>query len=103
MINKIIEEAIVAGIPITCEYNIGEGFTYIVSDFYKSGTVSIKEVEGSLIATARYNQNTEIFSVFDIVDLNYEWWEKSKERYIGWEKPTPLWQSLYEKFNIGWK
>lgn len=53
MINQIIEESIKIGIPIKCEYIPNRGFVYEIDDFYKSGSVSIEEERGKLIAATR--------------------------------------------------
>jgi len=100
MINKIIEESIKIGIPIKCEYVPSRGFVYEVDDFYKSGTISIEEEGGKLIATARYNEKTEINEPKDIVNLNYEWWCFSKDRFNGWRKPSETWEKLFDMYGL---
>jgi hypothetical protein len=100
MINKIIEESIKIGIPIRCEYVIDRGFVYEIDGFYKSDTISIEEQNGILIATARYNEKTEINTPEDIVKLNYKWWEYSKDRYDGWKYPSKNWKNLYDIYGI---
>ena len=100
MINKIIEESIKIGIPIKCEYVPNRGFVYEIDDFYKSGTISIEEEEGKLIATARYNEKTEINEPKDIVNLNYEWWNFSKDRFDGWRKPSETWKKLFDMHGL---
>jgi len=100
MINKIIEESIKIGIPIKCEYVPNRGFVYEVDGFYKSGTISIEEENGKLIATSRYNKKTEIKSPKDIVKLNYEWWDFSKDRFDGWKVPNDTWKKLFDMHDL---
>jgi len=100
MINKIIEDSIKIGIPIKCEYVPNRGFVYEIDNFYKSGTISIEEENGKLIATARYNEKTEIVEPKDIVNLNYQWWQYSKDRYEGWKYPLEIWSRLFKIFEL---
>lgn len=82
LINPIIEASIRIGIPVKCEYVLDRGFIYTIDGFYKSDGVSIETEDGKLIATARYNEKTEINKLEDIVALNYEWWEYSRDKFI---------------------
>ena len=54
MINPILEQSILLGIPIKCEFVPNRGFVYEIDGFYKSDTVSSEMVDGKLIAHARY-------------------------------------------------
>ena len=100
MISKIIEESIKIGIPIKCEFVPSRGFVYEVDGFYKSGTISIEEVDGKLIATARYNETTEINEPKDIVELNFEWWNFSKDKFDGWREPSENWKRLFDMYEL---
>lgn len=100
MINKIIKESIKVGIPIRCEYILNRGFVYEVTGFYKSDIISIEEQDGFLIASCRYGKKTQINEPKDIVQLNYEWWNYSKDRFDGWAYPSITWKKLFEKFDI---
>ena len=100
MINPIIEQSILLGIPIKCEFVPNRGFVYEIDGFYKSDTVSIEMVDGKLIAHARYDEKTEILEPRDIVVLNHEWWEFSKDKYDGWKEPSSTWKALFEKFEL---
>jgi len=100
MINKIIEESIKIGIPIKCEFVPNRGFVYEVDDFYKSGSITIEEEDGKLIAMARYNEKTEITKPEDIVQLNHRWWDYSKDRFEGWRHPNPTWEKLFDMFEL---
>jgi len=102
MINKIIEDSISVGIPIKCEFVPNRGFVYEVDDFYKSGSITIEEENGKLIATARYNEKTEIEDPKDIVALNYEWWNYSKDRFDGWKEPSENWKRLFDVYGINY-
>lgn len=62
--------------------------------FYKSGSVKIYADSNYIYALARYNEITELnyTNPFDsLVNLNYEWWQKSKSRYEGWSQPNSDW------------
>lgn len=100
--NKIIEECIKIGICVKCEYIHNSGFVYEIDGFYKSGTISIEEIDGKLIATARYNETKEIVTPKDIVELNYQWWEYSKDRFDGWEIPSEIWKNLFDKYDLNY-
>jgi len=103
MINKIIEDSIKIGIPIKCEFIPNRGFLYEVDGFYKSDSISIEEENGKLIATARYDEKTEIEDPRDIVELNYKWWNYSKDRFDGWREPSENWKRLFDMYDINIK
>lgn len=100
--NKIIEEILKEGISVLMEHNIEFDRTeYIIHGFYKSGTVKLIECEdAALQAIARYDQKTYVNSVRDIVELNYDWWQKSKDRFDGWKEPDPFWIKLLLKYDF---
>jgi hypothetical protein len=100
MVHEIIEQSIEIGIPVKCEFVINRGFVYEVSGFYKSGSITIEEEHGKLIATARYNEKTEINEPKDIVGLNYEWWDYSKDKLDTWQKPSGTWMMLFDKYGF---
>lgn len=90
--NKIIEELLKNGIPVSMEYNKNNGcINYIIDGFYKSGTVSLEENGENLIATSRYDEKTNITEFRDIVLLNYNWWTSSKNRSDIWKSPDSMW------------
>lgn len=98
MINQIIIETIKVGIPVKCEYVPSRGFVYEIDGFYKSGTITIEEESGKLIATARYNEKTEIKEPKDIVQLNFNWWEYSQDIFDGWKWPGSNWLRLFDVY-----
>lgn len=101
--NKIIEELIKNGIPVTCEYNSKtEQIEYVVNGFYKSGEIRLIDDKnnGSLSSYGRYNEIRVIFELRDIVELNYDWWQYSKDRFDGWKNPDGKWIPLLEKFEL---
>lgn len=99
--NKIIEELIENNIPVITTFNPQtKKKEYILEGFYKSGTVKLIETDDKLTAIARYNEETNIESLYDIVQLNYEWWISSKERFDGWKNPDQLWIPLLIKYNF---
>lgn len=72
-------------------------FEYEVGGFYKSNTVRVNVANQTV--TARYDEVTE----FDpanltetLVDLNWDWWLRSKDRYDGWSQPDGAWLPLLE-------
>ena len=84
-----------AGVPVT--------FTkdgVVLEGFYKSGNVTLVERPHdlpTLIAIDRYKEETVIQDVQDIIDLNFDWWERSRTRGVdGWERPAGGWLSLFE-------
>ena len=99
-IHQVILESIKIGIPVKCEFVPNRGFVYEIDGFYKSDTISIEEVDGKLIATARYNEKTQINEPKDIVKLNHQWWDYSKDRFDGWKYPLPIWKDLFDKYEI---
>lgn len=99
--NHIIKELIQNGIPVKGEYNLEtETPVFIVSGFYKSGEIKLVEENNKLIAKARYDEETEIEELYNIVALNYLWWQRSKDRFDGWKNPDFNWIPLLEKFNF---
>ena len=101
MINNIIKELLKHKINVEIEINpINENLIYKINGFYKSGLIQLEEINGELIATARYNEKTDINELRDLVYLNYKWWNLSKERYDGWKNPDQNWISLLEEYNF---
>lgn len=79
-----------------------EGF--IVSGFYKSGTILLVPIKDTdiFLAKARYDDTHIIKSFEDLVEYNYTWWARSVGRYKGWEKFDPSWKiPIKEYLNIG--
>lgn len=60
---------------------------YEIPGFYKSGTVNLIFNKDECIAEARYQEKTHIRNLDDLIHLNYEWWDRSKDRYEGWKEP----------------
>lgn len=93
---KFIEELVEAGISVTLQ----KGNKFRLEGFYKSGEVTIEQREGGWVACARYNEVTGIDTLQDLVNLNYKWWQYSKDRYEGWQQPESLWAPLMVKFGL---
>jgi hypothetical protein len=70
-----------------------------VDGFYKSGTVFLLPTsDRTFTAISRYNERTDIAFIEDLVALNYEWWDRSKDRgFDGWKSPDCRWMALLEK------
>lgn len=87
--NKILLTLIEKGFEITLSKS-----GIILDGFYKSGTVKLEPKEdGTFIAHTRYNQTDDIGDFDDLVKLNYEWWQKSKDRSEHWLEPEADWKN----------
>lgn len=75
-----------------------ERIEFVVDGFYKSGTCTLCEVDGKLIAHTRYDGIDVIETLEDLVKLNLSWHEYSQDRYAGWAAYDPSWNSLIEKY-----
>ena len=76
----------------TCE--IG----YALQGFYKSNDVKLFEKDGSIFALARYDELTKLSDeepFYSLINLNYEWWQRSKNRWDGWENPEEKWLKYF--------
>lgn len=90
--NKIIEEIVKNGILVSMGYNKStNSINYTIDGFYKSGNITLEENGENLIATARYNEKTNITNFRDIVLLNYSWWNYSNGRNDIWNSPESDW------------
>lgn len=86
-------------IPIELSFDKeAEELGYVVSGFYKSGTVILIPNEHSVLVKARYNEQTTIDTLGQLVGINNLWWERSKGRYEGWSNPDSMWISLLKEF-----
>ena len=74
-----------------------------VHGFYKSGHITLTPTvndmgpESMYTATARYDERTSICSLHDLVGLNFDWWQRSKDRAPSWEQPDAMWVDLLVK------
>jgi hypothetical protein len=94
IIPSFIQELLEAGVNVALTKD-----SFIVDGFYKSGSVEITCFgESNWCAVARYQQKTDIEDIKDIVALNYEWWQNSKERFEGWSQPDSRWVDLLLKY-----
>lgn len=67
---------------------------YEMDGFYKSSGIKLYHDSNYIYALARYGEISELdeSDPFDsLVYLNYEWWQKSKDRYEGWNSPDVDW------------
>ena len=93
--NAIIEELVRAGVSVTVSYDKTQNkLQYEVPGFYKSGSVLLFETDSGLIASARYSEVTAIKTLRDLIWLNYDWWQRSKDRFDDWKNPDPIWIPL---------
>jgi hypothetical protein len=96
-LEKLIETLLAKGIHISgVELAKSGGLAYQVSGFYKSGTVTVYQIGETLYADSRYNE-VDPLDEFDadpfesLVNLNYQWWTRSKDRFEGWASPDASW------------
>jgi hypothetical protein len=91
--NRIIEDLVRKGFCLYVKYNKDEDrFEYELDGFYKSGSVTFYEDKnGQLESISRYDKVNSIDSFDDIVNLNYQWWLYSKDRFNGWTSPDSNW------------
>lgn len=94
-LEKLIRELLEKGFTISGVSLSEHGdLEFELQGFYKSGSIKLYNNSNYIYALARYNEHTElsITNPFDsLVNLNYEWWEKSKSRYEGWSQPDSKW------------
>jgi hypothetical protein len=68
---------------------------YELTGFYKSSGIKLYEDSTYIYALARYGEITILNdgeNPFDaLVYLNYEWWNKSKNKFEGWVNPEEKW------------
>jgi hypothetical protein len=91
MLNQMVEQlGLLAEAGV--EVKMVSRFEYAVYGFYKSGSVRVNLASNTV--TARYNEVTE----FDpaklkeaLVELNYDWWLFSQDRYEVWTRPDAAW------------
>lgn len=65
----------------------------VIDGFYKSGEIVLVSDKKDFIAKARYGEETKITNFDDLVHLNYNWWQRSKDRFDGWKNPEEPWAS----------
>jgi hypothetical protein len=76
---------------------------YHLNGFYKSGSIRLQYKGGSIIATSRYDEETildEDNPFRSLVFLNYQWWQKSKDRFDGWESPDSKWLPYFLNYGL---
>lgn len=88
---EIIKELLQKGIEIAGVYLKNGELAVVLSGFYKSGTATLFRQDNKVVAATRYNEVTEISDFEDLVQLNYRWWQYSKDRYEGWSAPDSAW------------
>lgn len=93
-IPDFIEELVEAGIDVFLQ----KGGKFYIEGFYKSGSITIEWDTSQWVACARYNEVTRIDTLQDLVELNYDWWQRSKDRCEGWEQPNDKWVPLLLKY-----
>lgn len=78
--------------------NIENGvLVYTIGGFYKSEKFVLREKNGCLFAYDLYNQVTKIDMLLDLIMLNFDCWESSKNLNEIWNEPALEWLPLLEK------
>lgn len=95
----VVQGCLEQGIPLTVKMNEDRDILVEVPGFYKSGHITLKYDE-VLTATDRYGQETTLLYFTDLLALNLEWWERSKDRASTWNEPDPIWADLLERFGF---
>lgn len=93
----VIAELIAAGVEVLVRKN-----SFVLAGFYKSGEVQLMSgPDGKLIAIDRYSATVQINELRDIVELNFDWWDRSRNRGVdGWKNPCDMWLPLLKRFNF---
>jgi len=73
---------------------------FAVGGFYKSGTVHVDLSAGTL--TARYGEVSEFGEdlLRSLVEINYSWWQRSKDRFDGWVNPDANWLPFFIEYGL---
>jgi len=98
--NQIIKQLLENKIPVELFLTESGEVGYRVGGFYKSGTVDLVPNGDGFIAHQRYNKTAKINDISDLVFLNHDWWQMSKNRYEGWAEPDSRWLSLLVKYDL---
>lgn len=67
--------------------------------FSKSGEIWLKEVDGTILAEARYQQITEIANYDDIVFLAWDWFIKYLDRDV-FSIPSGFWTRDFKRLGL---
>jgi hypothetical protein len=93
-INNLIKELLNKGFIISGVSLNDNELSFRLDGFYKSGDILLYEKDNHLFALARYDEITELDDenpFNSLVWLNFDWWDKSKDRYEGWNNPNSKW------------
>ena len=90
-IPSFIEIALSYNIPVTLSIDENKNIFFELPGFYKSGTVSIKNVDGKWVMFDRYGEVGRVNDFSSIAKANHEWWKRSRNRNEHWKNPDPLW------------
>ena len=97
-LEKLIRELLEKGFYFSgvCLLKTGE-LAYELQGFYKSGDVKLFQKDGSIFALTRYDELTELSEepFHSLISLNYNWWQRSKNRWNGWENPEEKWLKYF--------
>lgn len=104
--HNIIKQLVKEGIEVTLQVNeTSVEVDFEIAGFYKSGSVLLQtQPEGSeypFLAVARYDEQTPIYDIHDVVELNLYWHNVSKDRFAGWHEYDPEWVEIIEKYLKG--
>ena len=69
---------------------------YDVYGFYKCNKLTVDLTNKTI--SSRYGKFDEIVDFMPLEEqllyINIEWWEQSKERWSGWDKMSPAWKEV---------
>lgn len=105
LVDLLMARAEAAGSSIHVEILADEesvtGISYKIQGFYKSGdAVLVPKAGGRLLAKTRYQTEDDIDDFRELVALNYQWWQRSKDRADGWENPAEPWATWMVEFGM---
>lgn len=101
---NIIEELLKNEIPVKMRWEEGR-ICYELEGFSKSGFVMLVPVNSKedpnllFVCKQRYNKESDIVDLRDIVFVNYCWWLDYKDREP-FQNPDPIWLPLLIQFGF---
>ena len=96
---SVIKELLSNGIQIELTLKNNQ-IAYKIYGFYKSDHVTLYEESDGWYAEARYNEVTSVTDIDDLIELNYDWWQLSRERADAWSIPSIGWSDLMIKRSL---
>ena len=98
--NELILDILDKGFILEVKKDKDMSIVFIMKGFYKSGEITLREVNGDIYAISRYSQEDYIPDFESLVRLNHYWWLASKERHDSWKIPDIVWLPFYIEYGI---